>query len=157
MDRLRNADGVKKLTTNAPTTAPKHALSLEHEITVRTYDIDYASHVSNIRYLFWLEDMRNMLFEKYFPLEQFMEKGLGPVLASTHIEYKRPVRLFDKPKAYMWISQIGNASLTIECEIRVNGELATYAKHVGVFIDLATGRPVRIPSICKETFKSFAG
>jgi acyl-CoA thioester hydrolase len=147
-------DGDEKLTTKAPTTDYTHTLSLEHEITVRTYDIDYANHVSNIRYLYWLEDMRNMLFEKYFPLERFMANGQGPVIASTHIEYKRPVKLFDKPKAYMWVSHIGNASLTIECEIKVNGELSTYARHVGVFVDLASGKPVRIPSICKDTFKN---
>ncbi len=133
-------------------TVPLPTIFLEYEISVRTYDVDYAAHVSNIAYLYWLEDMRNLLFEKYFPLEGFVNKGIGPVLASTHIEYKRAIRLFDKPKAFMWISHVGKTSLTIECEIKVNGQLATAAKHLGVFVDLASGKPVRLPVIFQETF-----
>ncbi|SRR5579875_286079 len=127
-------------------------LFLEHDIVVRTYDIDYAGHVSNIAYLRWLEDMRNMMFEKYFPLQMFMKEGLGPVIASTHIEYKRAINLFDRPRGFMWVSAMGSASLTIEAEITVEGVLATTAKHVGVFINLATGKPVRLPVICREKF-----
>ena len=134
----------------------QHSLFLDHEIAVRTYEIDYAQHVSNIAYLYWLEDMRNMLFEKYFSLEMFMEDGLGPVLVSTHIEYKLPIKLFDRPQALMWVSQISNAALTIDCEIRVNNQLATKAQHVGVFVELASGKPVRLPAICKQKFHEAA-
>lgn len=140
-------------TMESQTPSCRSGLFLEHDISVRTYEIDYAGHVSNVAYLYWLEDMRNMLFEKYFPLETFMKDGVGPVLASTFISYKRPIKLFDKPKALMWISEAGTASLTIECEITVNGEPATFARHVGVFVNLASGKPVRLPAICKQTFE----
>lgn len=130
----------------------ENGLFLEHDIDVRTYDIDYNDHVSNIRYFYWLEAMRNMLFEKYFPLEEFMKQGLSPIIASSQIEYRRPIRLFDKPKALMWVSGIGNASIDIGCRITVNGEVTTTARHVGVFVEFATGKPVRLPALCKEKF-----
>ena len=132
--------------------ASGYNLILEHKIVVRTYDIDSAGHVSNIAYLRWLEDMRLELFEKYFPLRTFVDVGITPVIASTHIEYKRPIKLFDKPEATMWVSGMKSATMQIEAEIRVDLALTTVASHVGVFINLATGRPVRIPAICQEKF-----
>jgi acyl-CoA thioester hydrolase len=127
-------------------TTARRALFIEHEIVVSTYDIDFAGHVSNIAYLRWLEDMRLMLFEKYFPLEGFLKQGKSPVLAATNIQYRRPIRLFDKPRAHMWVSKMGNASMTIEAEIYVDGTLTTTAEHVGVFIEMASGKPIRLPA-----------
>src|SRR5579883_224966 len=106
------------------------ALYIQHEITVSTYDTDFAGHVSNISYLRWLEDMRLKLFDKYFPLKNFMEGGLAPVIAATKIEYKRPVKLFERPQGIMWVSKMGRASLTLNAQLYVGRELRTVAEHV---------------------------
>jgi acyl-CoA thioester hydrolase len=129
-------------------------LFIEHDIRVGTYDIDFAAHVSNISYLRWLEDMRGMLFDKYFPLKNFLAEDKTPVLSSTHIQYRRPIKLFDKPHGVMWISKVGLASLTILAEFYVDGELTTSVEHVGVFIDLKTGKAIRMPKIIVDAFKS---
>jgi acyl-CoA thioester hydrolase len=133
------------------TTASK-GLYIEHDIKVGTYDIDFAGHVSNISYLRWLEDMRLKLFDKYFPLEHFLAEHKSPVLASTSIQYKRPIKLFDRPQGRMWISKMGHASLTIAAELYVQGELRTTVEHVGVFIDLNTGKAIRMPQIIVDKF-----
>ena len=130
----------------------QHNLFLNHRILVRTYDIDSAGHVSNIAYLRWLEDMRLELFEKYFPLRDFVNAGIKPVIASTHIEYKRPIKLFDRPEGFMWVSEMGRASLIIEAELRVDSLVTTVARHVGVFVMLDTGKPIRVPEVCRAKF-----
>lgn len=132
---------------------PERALFIEHDIVVATYDIDFANHVSNIAYLRWFEDMRSKLFNKYFPLKNFLEVGKTPVIASHHIQYKRPIRLFDKPRGVMWISSMGKAMLTIDAELIVDGQVTTVVQHVGVFIELATGKPIRVPEICLRLFE----
>lgn len=132
---------------------PERALFIEHDIVVSTYDIDFANHVSNIAYLRWFEDMRLMLFEKYFPLKSFMDEGKTPVIASHHIQYKRPIRLFDKPHAVMWINQMGRAVFSAQAEIYVDGHVTTFVEHVGVFIDLASGKPIRVPERCLSLFQ----
>lgn len=132
---------------------PERGLFVERDIIVGTYDIDFANHVSNIAYLRWFEDMRLSLFEKYFPLKNFLEQGKTPVIASHHIHYKRPIKLFDKPHALMWINQMGKAMLTIEAEIYVSGHVTTSVTHVGVFIELATGRPIRVPEVCVQLYE----
>lgn len=134
-------------------TTEQRALLITHDIKVSTYDIDFANHVSNISYLRWLEDMRLKVFDVYFPLRNFMEQGISPVLASTEIAYKRPITLFDQPRGIMWVSAMGAASLTMEAEIFVDSTLTTKVKHVGVFIEMASGKPVRIPQICKDKFQ----
>lgn len=121
------------------------AFYIEQEIRVATYDIDFAGHVSNISYLRWLEDMRRSMFDQYCPFHEFLEKGLTPVLVSTEIKYRKGVRLFDKPKCSMWISGITKTSLTVNACITVDGELRTEVEHVGVFVNLTTLRPVRLP------------
>lgn len=121
-------------------------------IKVGTYDVDFAGHVSNISYIRWLEDMRLQLFDSFFPLSNFLSKGLVPVIASTKIDYKKPIRLFESPIGYMWIESLGAASIKISAYILVDSVITTQASHVAVFIDQSNGKPVKVP---QEIVKAF--
>lgn len=125
---------------------------ITHEIRIATYDIDFAGHVSNISYLRWLEDMRLKLFEKYFSLRKFLANGKCPVISQTKIEYRRPIKLFQEPHGEMWIEHMGNTSMTIRGTIYVEDKLTTEAEFTAVFIDLATGKPTRLPDVCRIMF-----
>lgn len=131
------------------------SLYIEHNINVCTYDIDFAGHVSNIAYLRWLEDMRLHVFAQYCPLEQFLQMGMTPVLASTEIHYKKPIRLFDRPLGKMWVSDLGLSSMKIDAEIYVDGVLTTSARHVGVFVEMSKMKPVRVPQLFLEAVKNY--
>ena len=124
-------------------------------IKVATYDIDYANHVSNIVYFRWLEDLRLQLLEENFPLDELMAAGFMPILASSSIEYKRAIKLFDKPVGHMWIEKLGAASMQFMGEFRVGGELMTKASHVGLFIDPVTQKPVRLPKDIVSKFVNY--
>lgn len=121
------------------------SLYLEYDINVSTHDIDFAGHVSNIVYLRWLEDMRLKMFDMYCPLQHFMAEGKTPVLVSSEIHYHRPIRLFEKPRGKMWLSEVTLTTLKIEAEIYLDEKLCTTARHVGVFVDIAKMKPVRVP------------
>lgn len=133
-----------------------HSLYLEHDIYVSTHEIDFAGHVSNTVYLRWLEDMRLKMFDVYCPLQDFLKIGVTPVLVSTEIHYLRPIKLFDKPRGKMWLSDLGFTSLTIEAEIYLSAVLATRAKHVGVFVSMEKMKPVRIPKMFVEAVKKYS-
>ncbi|MBY0358760.1 MAG: acyl-CoA thioesterase [Candidatus Obscuribacterales bacterium] len=122
------------------------SLYFEDDIFVSTHDIDFAGHVSNIVYLRWLEDMRLKMLDKYCPLQGFMADGISPILTSTEIKYKKSIRLFEKPKAKIWVSSLSKATFTIEAEIHVAGEQTTWAKFTGIFVDVNAMRPIRIPA-----------
>jgi len=127
-------------------------LLIQRPIKVRTYDIDSGAHVSNIVYLRWMEDLRNDLFEEHFPFAKLFADGYTPVIASTFIEYKRPVKLFDDPVGLMWIAEISSASIKFRGEVQVAGEARARAAHIGVFIDAKTERPVKLPRYVREKF-----
>lgn len=128
---------------------------ITRNISISTYDIDFADHVSNIVYFRWLEDMRLQVFEEFFPLRDFIENGLLPILTKSSIEYKKAINLFDKPVGHMWIAELRPASVVFQGEILVDGTITTTASHVGVFISSETLKPVRIPKVIQEKFQQW--
>jgi acyl-CoA thioester hydrolase len=125
---------------------------VELPIKVKTYDIDFLGHVSNIVYLRWLEDLRLLMLERTLPLQRQIEAGLAPVLLHTDIHYRRPIRLSDSPVGRMWLSGMTAARLVLAAQIVVGGALAAEATQTGVLIDLKTGRPVRLPPEARQVF-----
>lgn len=128
-------------------------LEVELPLRVGTYDIDFAGVVSNIVYIRWLEDLRLQLLDEYLPLQEQVEHGLSPILASTRIEYRRPIRLFDRPLGRMWMTRIGRVRWTVEAEILVEDQTAATAVQTGAFVDLATLRPVALPEALRVQFE----
>jgi acyl-CoA thioester hydrolase len=132
-------------------------LEVELALPVRTYDIDFAGVVSNIVYVRWLEDLRVKLLDEHLPLEGQVRQGRTPVLVSTRIEYRRPVRLFDQPIGRMWMSDVSRARWTVEAEILLDGQPAAVAMQIGAFVSLATLRPIAIPVELRAKFLQVAG
>ena len=71
--------------------------AVELNLEIKPYNIDAAGHVNNAVYINWLEDLRINLFQKILPFDEIIKKGYHLIVASTTIEYKRPLYLFDKP------------------------------------------------------------
>ncbi len=130
---------------------------ISHEIRVKTYDIDFAGHVSNITYLRWFEDMRLKIFDQYFPLENFMNEGYLPIITETRVAYKKSVGLFDRPQGRMWIAKRGAASFNFEGELKVDGEVTTRSWFTGLFINEKTMKPVRMPKLIIEKERELYG
>ena len=118
---------------------------VELQFPVRTYDIDFAAHVSNIVYIRWLEDLRLAVLENHYPLEHALREGLAPVLVRTAIEYKRAITIFDKPLGRMWVSGMTRVRGVFSAEFVVEGNVMAVAEQIGCFINLSNGRPVPIP------------
>src|SRR4051795_4075340 len=115
---------------------------------VKTYDIDFAGIVSNIVYVRWLEDLRLEVLARSYPLDRLVADGIGPVLLETHIVYRDALTIHDKPEGRMWVEAMGRVRWTVRAEFTVpqSGRLHAAAKQIGLFIRLATRRPVPIPN-----------
>jgi len=129
-------------------------LFIERQFTVKTYDIDFAGHVSNIVYIRWLEDLRFALLEEYYPLEPAMEAGSAPVLSRTEIDYRYPIRLFDPVIGWMWAGETGKVRMNLHARFTVNGTVCAEVSQQGVFADLKTGRPVKIPGELLSSYQA---
>jgi acyl-CoA thioester hydrolase len=128
-------------------------LLIEIDFPVRTYDIDFGNHVSNIVYIRWLADLRLEKVNKYFPLYELLSRGQSPVLRSTSIDYKQPITLLDKVRGCMGMSKMENVQMILEAEFYKGAILAATATQTGVFVDMQTKRPVKIPDHLKELFR----
>lgn len=130
-------------------------LHVEITFQPKTYDIDFAGHVSNIVYIRWLEDLRMLVLDTYLPLKILMERGIAPVVMRTMIDYKRPVKLFDSVAGIMWASEMGNVKGILSAEFIVNGTIVATAEQTGLFVKMESGRPVAFPEEFRRQFEAF--
>ena len=125
-------------------------------LLVRTYDIDFAGVVSNIVYVRWLEDLRSEMLARHFPLDTLLKDGMVPVVMQTKIDYKQSIRLSDQPSGKMWIKTMGALRWVVNAEILVNGEVSALGEQVGIFVDLQSRKPIRMPEGLKQKYREFA-
>ncbi|MBL8092944.1 MAG: acyl-CoA thioesterase [Anaerolineales bacterium] len=120
---------------------------IQHAFPVMTYDIDFAGVVSNLTYIRWLEDLRNLFAAQSLPLGVAMQRGIVPVLMRTEIDYLAPVRFPDTVAGQMWLSERGRARFVLAAEFirQSDGMSVAKARQTGAFVALATQRPVRLP------------
>lgn len=123
-----------------------HRFEVAMPFQVRTSDIDFAGHVSNIVYIRWLEDLQLLMLQTHCPLQQLLQhEKLIPVLLHTHIEYKREVTLFAKPSGRMWLREMGPVKMVLEARIEVDGRTAAIAEQSICFVSMENKRPVKVP------------
>ncbi|MFM7599889.1 MAG: acyl-CoA thioesterase [Pseudanabaena sp.] len=134
-------------------TALKQPFEIEIPLPVRTYDIDFAGIVNNIVYVRWLEDLRLEMLARHFPLEEQIKNGFAPVILQTKIDYKQSIKISDQPSGKMWMQNLEALRWTVKAAIAVNGEVAALGEQVGIFVDLQSNKPMRIPQALKQKYQ----
>lgn len=127
------------------------------DLTVRTYDIDFANIVHNRVYIRWLEDLRQQILEPYLPIAEMFAEGYSPILTRTEIDYRHPVRFGDRVFGRMWVADLSRTRWTVEAEIVVEETVAASARQSGYFADLTSLRPVRIPRELRDLWNQQSG
>ena len=119
----------------------------EHTFQVMTYDIDFAGVVSNISYIRWLEDLRNLFAEQTLSIGNAFQRGIAPTLMHTEIDYLVPVRFPDRVTGRMWLADHGRSKWVLAAEFKsqATNQLVARATQIGAFVALDTLRPVRLP------------
>jgi acyl-CoA thioester hydrolase len=121
--------------------------TVEHTFLVMTYDIDFAGIVSNISYIRWLEDLRNLFAAQTLSIGDALQRGIAPALMHTEIDYLAPVRFPDTLTGRMWLAEQGRSKWVLAAEFQRQGtnQIVARANQIGVFISLETLRPIRLP------------
>jgi acyl-CoA thioester hydrolase len=133
----------------------RRPLLVEIPFRVQTYDVDFAGVMSNIVYIRWLEDLRVKVLDRYLPLDTLLEQGISPILARTEINYRRSLRLDDRPVGRMWVSKIGRASSVLAAEFVLDDVIVADALQIGTFIKLDTGRPIPLPPKLRKQYDNW--
>ena len=110
------------------------------EIQIKTYDIDIASHVNNIVYLRWIEDLRIKLFSSIYPLESLLNRGLYPVVLHTEMRYSNQIKLFDKPLGEVSISKYCHGVIYLSIKISLDSGVAFTANQKCAIVCLADSK-----------------
>mgnify|MGYP000309587692 CR=1 FL=1 len=132
----------------------KRPLHICSDFLIKLYDVDGMGFVSNITYVRWLEDLRTLFLEKYYPIATLLEKGISPVMAQTVIDYLRPLTMQDRATGEAWITEVGRTKWTMEFEIRQGDTVHCRARQKGYSIDLGSKRPAPMPAEIADAYRA---
>ncbi|MFB0536744.1 MAG: YbgC/FadM family acyl-CoA thioesterase [Anaerolineae bacterium] len=115
---------------------------------VERRDIDPEQHVNNAVYLSYLEDCGVQVVVAHgWPMSRMQAEGFASVVRRHRIEYRQPAVLDDELELATWASDVKRTTAVRHYTVtRVSdGALLARARTLWVWVDLKTGRPIRIP------------
>ena len=128
----------------------------ESELSIRPDDIDMNNHVHNSRYLDYVLAARYDQMRRCYKMsmQEFVELGLGWVVKSCFIQFKRPLVLGDTIIVRTWIEEVGNTDAKVRFEIlkKESGKLASDGYFEYSMVNLKTGRAEKIPQHAIEKY-----
>ncbi len=133
-------------------TVQQNPLEIKLSLPVKTYDIDFAGIVSNIVYVRWFEDMRLAMLGNFFPLEEQIQAGFVPIVLQTKIDYKQSIVMGDRPIGKMWVESLESLRWAVSAEITTSDKISAFGQQMGVFVNLQTKKPMRIPERVKQQY-----
>lgn len=116
-------------------------------------DMDAFGHVNNTVYLRYFESARVKYFDDIPELAGFKGDAI-PVLANIECKFKKPVVYPDVLTLNVCVSEIGHASLKMNCEmISPKVGLAAIAECTIVLVDIKKGHSVRMPNEWRDAIE----
>jgi acyl-CoA thioester hydrolase len=126
--------------------------------TVSDADIDLLGHASNIAFVRWIQDVA-LAHSAHVGLdfEAYQRLGAVFVVVRHEIDYVRSALRADVLEARTWISSVMAAKCIRATEIvsASDGALLARSQTTWAFIEMATGRPRRIPADVRASFAPF--
>ena len=119
------------------------------ELQVRPDDIDMNQHVHASRYFDYVLAARFDQMERCYKMgmAEFLALGLGWFVRTSHIEYKRPLKIGEWFTVTTWIDEVEAHSVRVQFEIskKANNKIAADGYCVYTLISVANGRAQNIP------------
>jgi acyl-CoA thioester hydrolase len=122
---------------------------------VETEDIDFLGHASNIAYLRWIQNAAVAHSEAMgLGVDAYHRLGAIFVIRRHEVDYLRPLVRGDRVEARTWISTVMGAKVHRMSEFvrESDGTVAARADTTWGYVELATGRPTRIPDEVRRAF-----
>lgn len=131
----------------APPPPPVGAVTVSRDVAWE--DVDPAQHVNNAKYFTYIEEAGIQAAARFgFSMQAYLDRGLGTVARKTMIEYKQPAVLGDTLEITTYLSNLRPIRATRHFIIRRQSDQALIAQAnvLWVFVDLNTGKPIRVPA-----------
>jgi acyl-CoA thioester hydrolase len=131
--------------------APAPRLLLRAPMAVRWRDLDAFSHVNNSTFLTYVEEARLQWFQS-LP-GPWVTEDTAPVLAATHVNYRRPIEWPEQLVVELYAERVGNTSLTVAHRIVATADadvLYSDGYSVLVWIDRRGGKAAALPEAVRQ-------
>ncbi len=126
------------------------------EFRVRPDDIDMFNHVHNSTYFDYVLAARYDQMERCYnmSMEEFIKQGLGWVVRTAYVDYKRSLVLGDEFKVQTGIESIHDKGCRVKFEIRVKktDKVACEGWFDYTMIDMKSGRGMKVPAEVIEKY-----
>jgi acyl-CoA thioester hydrolase len=119
-----------------------------HNHVVEPAEIDDLGHANNVAYIAWLQAAAVAhSAAQGWPPARYRELGQGWVVRSHAIEYLQPAFAGDRVVVETWVATMKKVTSLRRYRIARAGDgaLLATAETNWAFVDLAAGKPVRIP------------
>ena len=123
--------------------------------SVEWKDLDTAALVNNPCYLEFAAEAGFLAIAKFkWPWQRMFAAGFAILLRKIQVQYLSPARYGDEIEIATWVSGVRRATATRHYVITrcSDGGVLCKIHTLGVWVDLKTGMPVRIPEIMLEDF-----
>lgn len=119
------------------------------DIDIRFHDLDPLNHVNNAVFNTYLEEARIQFVRSVPVFHESMKQNKSFVLVHLEIDYLQPILYPEKIEIGSALEELGNSSIHGFQAIysKENQELKAVAKTIGVWFDLNTQRPAKLPKI----------
>jgi acyl-CoA thioester hydrolase len=118
----------------------------ETKLRVRYAEIDAQGHVNNAVYLSYFEVGRvEWLRTAGLSYRELEERGYGIVVVEVLAHYRRAAFFDDELTLRTELADLSRASMRFEYEVSRDGELLVTGHTRHACVDLATGKPIRVP------------
>jgi len=119
------------------------------QIEVRFRDLDPLNHVNNSVYNTYLEEARIDFIQQIPEFKESMASGKSFILVHLELDYIKPARFNDVLLVGSSVEEFGNSSIKGFQAIYSSSdhELKAVAKTTGVWFDLKSNRPVKLPEL----------
>lgn len=127
---------------------------LAWELTVGPDDIDELGHVSNLRYVAWMQEVAiRHSAARGWSLDRYVQAGAGWVVRAHHVRYKRPAFAGERITAWTWVHAFGRRGSTRRYLFRRSESVLVEAETEWAYVDLRTLRPAAIPADLAASFQ----
>jgi acyl-CoA thioester hydrolase/thioesterase-3 len=130
--------------------------TFETELTVRPDDIDMNNHVHNTKYLDYVLAARYDQMARCYgmSMEMFTQRGLGWVVNTCFIQFKRPLFLGETIRVRTHIADVADTHAKVAFEIlkKSSGKLSADGYFDYTLINTSTGRAEKLPADVIEKY-----
>ena len=127
-----------------------------HTFSVPEHAIDELGHVSNLKYLAWMQDIAiQHSTAQGWPVERYLENGAVWVVRSHFITYLRPAFAGQMITLQTWVAELGQRSSSRRYLVQRENDhrVLVEAETIWVYVDRQNGRPRRIPDELRTAFE----